>query len=82
MKTKINPKTLEVAKRYVKAHRPSKTYVNTRLYSVNAQFRKQDGAAEVKEFFDAIRKAGTTRDSGRFVKQAILKAIHEAKKAK
>jgi hypothetical protein len=82
MKTKIHPKTLEVAKRYIKAHKPTKHYARVRLYCVNAQFRKQDGAAEVKEFFDALRKVGTTRDSGRFVKQAILKAIAEAKKAK
>jgi len=82
MKTKINPKTLEVAKRYIKAHKPTKTYAKVRHYCVNAQFRKQDGAAEVKEFFDALRKVGTTRDSGRFVKQAIIKAIAEAKKVK
>lgn len=82
MKTKISPQTLEVAKRYIKAHNSHKTYNKVRCYCVNAQFRKQDGASEVKEFFDALRKAGTTRDSGRFVKKAILKAIHEAKRLK
>jgi|APGre2960657423_1045063.scaffolds.fasta_scaffold211334_2 hypothetical protein len=76
----IRPETLAAAKRYVTAKKKGIPNANqVKHYVVGAFFTKTNGAGEVKEFLDALRRAGNNRVSGDFVRTAILNAVREAR---
>jgi hypothetical protein len=69
---------LNVAKRYIKTNRLKPYATKTKPYNVFMAFSPHEGAGEVREFLNALRTAGSTKVSSRFVKDAVIKAIREA----
>lgn len=78
-KPNISPEAIAVAKRYISAKKSAKAVGKVKHYVVGAFFTKKNGAGEVKEFLDALRLAGNNRDSGDFIRTAILNAVREAR---
>ena len=69
---------LTVAKRYIKTNRLKPYTSKTKPYNVFMSFAPHEGAGEVRDFLDALRSAGSTKISSRFVKDALIKAVREA----
>jgi len=68
---------LTVAKRYMKSNHIKAYTPKAKHYTVFCSFAPAEGAGEVREFLDALRAAGSTKVSSRFVKDAIVKAVRE-----
>lgn len=69
---------LTVAKRYIKTNRLKPYATKTKPYNVFMSFAPHEGAGDVRDFLEALRSAGSTKISSRFVKDAVIKAIRAA----